>query len=715
MKVNLSIIISAHNGGSNVARAIKSLHLDKHPDWEAVFIDNATDDKISKTVAFLSKKYNNLSHRVLSGNIAIGSIRNFGISLCSGIYIAFLDANDTVEHVALSESTERAISSDADVLLNGHSRVYEQLEEYQSIPSGELHNKTAVASYLAYRFASWEVYSHLFKRSHLIQKSCMFTAVYYDGDIPFFSRALSTSSKIFADNTGYYRYYYPKQGAEIVNLEPLYLLNSAQLYYDKNEFLETVQADAELFHVFANTDKISDRNHLPSMALSLMVGEHNLSLVQIHKFLAYILNTPSADVLKSEIRNIISLLMQFISSDTNLIKNIMRNSDGIFFKRIIDSIEEFYISSIEDSLRIHNEKNPIFLFDILKGSKEPIVFSTLEKHSINQHNKYLPILFNITEMNCCDGSHDQDSDIISIWGGLKTGKPLVPLWLNAGNKPTFLVEDGFLKSIVTLGYDVDSKFISGVCFSVDDLAFYFDATRPSRLETLLNSSEINPSVQELVEARDCIDLLVKNKLTKYNHQPLNVPELGTPGKKKVLVIDQAYNDFSIIKGMASDQSFKDMLACAVAENPNADILVKTHPDLKAGWRKATSYYSGLRRSGRIFPVTASANPYALLEQVDKVYVATSQLGFEALLAGKEVHCFGMPFYAGWGATKDRVLCERRTRTRSLEEIFYITYLRYLYYVDPVNKCHTDFRRAVSYLLELRDEFFERYENFSLFI
>ena len=39
--------------------------------------------------------------------------------------------------------------------------------------------------------------------------------------------------------------------------------------------------------------------------------------------------------------------------------------------------------------------------------------------------------------------------------------------------------------------------------------------------------------------------------------------------------------------------------------------------------------------------------------MDRVYVVSSTMGFEALLAGKSVTCFGMPWYAGWGATDDR--------------------------------------------------------------
>jgi hypothetical protein len=74
---------------------------------------------------------------------------------------------------------------------------------------------------------------------------------------------------------------------------------------------------------------------------------------------------------------------------------------------------------------------------------------------------------------------------------------------------------------------------------------------------------------------------------------------------------------------------------------------------------------GGRPQARPFPAPAAAairaswleasggHPAALLERAKAVYVVTSQLGFEALLWGRPVHCFGMPFYAGWGLTAMR--------------------------------------------------------------
>jgi capsular polysaccharide export protein len=57
-----------------------------------------------------------------------------------------------------------------------------------------------------------------------------------------------------------------------------------------------------------------------------------------------------------------------------------------------------------------------------------------------------------------------------------------------------------------------------------------------------------------------------------------------------------------------------------------------------------------------------------LHAADEVHVATSQIGFEALLRERPVWCYGLPFYAGWGLTNDAVVSLRRKRTLSLDAL-----------------------------------------------
>ena len=77
----------------------------------------------------------------------------------------------------------------------------------------------------------------------------------------------------------------------------------------------------------------------------------------------------------------------------------------------------------------------------------------------------------------------------------------------------------------------------------------------------------------------------------------------------------------------------------------------------------------------------------LLDAVDEVHVLTSLAGFEALLRGRQVVCHGMPFYAGWGLTRDALRCDRRHRALSIDELVAGALILYPTYVSRVTGRH----------------------------
>ena len=268
-----------------------------------------------------------------------------------------------------------------------------------------------------------------------------------------------------------------------------------------------------------------------------------------------------------------------------------------------------------------------------------------------------------------------------------------------------LCEDGFLRSADTwANFKAPPRYRHGCSLVLDTLGCYYDATRESMVERMLNDKSLVVTSGQRAEARSLIDLIVRERLTKYNHQPLDVPAIGRPGRRKVLVVDQSYGDFAIKKGWADDSTFERMLEDAIRDNPDADVIVKTHPDTMTGRRKG--YYDGLVEHDNVFRATMPVNPYSLMELVDKVYVCSTQFGFEALMAGKEVHVYGMPFYAGWGLTIDRQTNPRRTNRRTLEEVFYIFYVLYTRWYNPDTGRQCDIREAIDWLLKVRTEYSE---------
>jgi len=270
--------------------------------------------------------------------------------------------------------------------------------------------------------------------------------------------------------------------------------------------------------------------------------------------------------------------------------------------------------------------------------------------------------------------------------------------------PLILCEDGFIRSLDTWCNKVcPERDRTGVSLVMDDIGYYFDASRKNRLMRMLDSKELEISESDCEKARDLIKTIVGEKVTKYNHQPLTITQqVGRPGKKKVLVIDQSYGDFAIKRGGANDQTFVDMLSDACMENQDCDILVKTHPDAIAPGTKRKGYYQGLKQHGNIYPITFPCNPYSLMEHVDKVYVCSSQFGLEALMAGKEVHVYGRPFYAGWGLTIDKQDFKYvRSRTRSLEDLVYIAYFIYTHWRNPDTNKACTVEEAIEWIIRNR--------------
>ena len=337
-------------------------------------------------------------------------------------------------------------------------------------------------------------------------------------------------------------------------------------------------------------------------------------------------------------------------------------------------------------------------------------FKNLDYLGIDSSHNYLNVLMNIPEWHYNKKDEIKTSDDLVLAWEIRPneGNYKIIKYAKENNKKLIFAGDSFLRSVNTMADKTAlEKYRKGISFTFDDLTTYFDATRPSRLELMLNDKKLIISDEQKERARKCIKFIIDNKLTKYNSQPILEPNIGRKNVKKILVVDQSYGDMSILKGMGSDMVFSEMLNCAIKENPDADIIIKTHPDTIAG---AGGYYTFLKQKRNIYLQTTPINPISLIQYCDKVYVCTTQFGFEALMCNKEVHVYGMPFYAGWGLTVDYQKCERRTNKRSLEEIFYIAYIMYSFYVNPEKQCRCEIENAMEYLINLRNEYFKEYVN-----
>lgn len=274
-----------------------------------------------------------------------------------------------------------------------------------------------------------------------------------------------------------------------------------------------------------------------------------------------------------------------------------------------------------------------------------------------------------------------------------------------GHANIIFLEAGFLRGVLMDGSN--SIYDRAYCFFVDDLGFHYDPTHPSRLQAILNDPNYLISADQINKSITLSNFMISNKLTKYNDQDLSKKPERANNRTQVLVVEQARNDWAVIKSGGGSHSFNKMLGIAISQNPDADILVKVHPDTingkRGGLRK--SYFGRVHDAERVSVVREKVNPISLLQSIDKVYVFSSMLGFEAAMMGKEVHVFGKPCYAGWGATIDYADFPDRKVKRTLHEIFYVIYFVYQKYKDDLGNW-TSAEMATQRILELRDQYFE---------
>lgn len=287
-------------------------------------------------------------------------------------------------------------------------------------------------------------------------------------------------------------------------------------------------------------------------------------------------------------------------------------------------------------------------------------------------------------------------DAIAVWGALPP--PGITALAETCGAALLRVEDGFIRS-VGLGSDL----IAPQSLVLDRTGIYFDATRPSDLETILATTQFSDA--DLADAAQVRRLVVERGLTKYNIEPRMAPRWpAVHGRDIVLVPGQVETDASIALGGAEVRRNLDLLHAVRAVRPDAWIVYKPHPDVLSGNRSGRV---ALRRAAELADwIETDASIVSCIEACSEVHTITSLSGFDALLRGKPVVTYGAPFYAGWGLTTDRAAAapawQRRTRRLSLDELVAGALLAYPLYWNPKER-RTDRCETVLYrIAQTRD-------------
>lgn len=272
------------------------------------------------------------------------------------------------------------------------------------------------------------------------------------------------------------------------------------------------------------------------------------------------------------------------------------------------------------------------------------------------------------------------------------------------------VEDGMIR-----GTGLGANCVPPLSVIVDFDGIYFDPSRPSALERLLAEGEFPERL--VARAAALRTRLTAAGIGKYGRADPTGASAAPVGRRRVLVTGQVADDRSVLTGgpIAAAGENPNLVLLRRArelEGPDAWLVYKPHPDVEAGHRagaipaeETLRWADEIDRSGPIAP---------LLARCAGLHVLTSLAGFEAMMRGIPVTTHGVPFYAGWGLTRDLgPVPARRNRKLSLDQLVAATLILYPRYMDPVtrlpcpvevlvHRLEQDRARVTSPLVRLRE-------------
>jgi capsular polysaccharide export protein len=255
------------------------------------------------------------------------------------------------------------------------------------------------------------------------------------------------------------------------------------------------------------------------------------------------------------------------------------------------------------------------------------------------------------------------------------------------------IEDGMIR-----GRGLGANCVPPLSIIVDFSGIYFDPTRPSDLEHILQTAELDEALID--RAARLRRSVVDGGISKYDGGFCEPPMSG--GERRVLVLGQVEDDRSILSG-APGQTNLGLLMRARELEPDAWLIYRPHPDVEAGHRRGHVPDSRILEVAN--EVDKGSSVTSLIESVEGVHCITSLGGFEALLRGKHVTTHGVPFYAGWGLTTDLgPIPSRRNRRLTIDELVAATLILYPTYFDPVTRLPCPPELLVDRIAQKEDRF-----------
>lgn len=114
----VSIIVPVYNDADYLSECVAHLLGQTYPMVEIILIDNCSEDSSLELCRRYAGKYDNILVRALDKNYGPSTARNIGISMASGEYLCFCDADDYYDFSMVEKMVRLLEETDADYVIS---------------------------------------------------------------------------------------------------------------------------------------------------------------------------------------------------------------------------------------------------------------------------------------------------------------------------------------------------------------------------------------------------------------------------------------------------------------------------------------------------------------------------------------------------------------------------------------------------------------------
>lgn len=238
----LSIIIPVYNAGKMIGKCLDSIRHLEEEDIEVIVINDGSTDDTAKYLECCCDKDNRL-RLYEKENSGVSDTRNYGVSLCQGKYITFVDADDEISEeynqlISMLKKTDYDLYSfDFKLCIAGNENVVEKKYLQEGVNNKEIFVREIFAG------RSNNVWNHIYKTQIIRCEKIFFEKEVKMGeDLLFNLKYLQFVKCGYYINQTLYRYNGDNTGSAVHNKKLSYLDDYIKIYNElikmKNKYPE---------------------------------------------------------------------------------------------------------------------------------------------------------------------------------------------------------------------------------------------------------------------------------------------------------------------------------------------------------------------------------------------------------------------------------------------------------------------------------------------